>query len=86
MKRSNLINAISTTGLMGVLAAITPAGWDTDPRVRLLTIILFVPALILCVALFVLARLDHSAWSIISFLTNLMLGVIVLAMFAGAYL
>lgn len=80
MKRSTLINVISTAGLMGVLFAITPAGWTTDRSAQALTLIMIMPSAILSVALFVLAKIDQSLWSIISYITNAILLIFIVAL------
>lgn len=86
MKRTTLINLISASGLLGVAYALTPAGWDTDQKTRLVSTLLICPALILIIVLFVLAHIDQGTWSVISFFTNLMLGVIALAAISGMFL
>lgn len=80
MKRSTLINVISTAGLIVVLFAITPAGWSADRSAQALTLIMLLPSAILSVALFVLARLDQSLWSIISYITNAILLLFIVAL------
>lgn len=84
MKRSTVINLISASGLLGVAYAMTPVGWDAEPRTRLISALLICPALILSLALFVLADIDYAAWNFISLLTNIMLGSIFLAWITGA--
>lgn len=86
MKRSTFINLISASGLLGVAYAITPSGWDAEPRTRLISALLICPTLILSLVLFVLVNIDYAAWNFISLLTNIMLGCIALAWLTGALL
>ena len=86
MKRSTLINVISTAGLMGVLFAITPVGWTTDRSAQALTLIMIMPSAILSVALFALPKIDFILWKTISYLTNAILLTFVIALVGANFL